>query len=72
LSNWQACRLTSTHLSTQNQNLGALDDGILEEKVMRLIEKKSLLGAKRVVASLIAASLALIISTAFASAFPLS
>src|SRR5262245_35304424 len=54
------------------QNLGALDAVILEERVMRLIEKKSLFSAKRAAVSLIAASLVLTISAVFASAFSLS
>jgi hypothetical protein len=54
------------------QTLGALDADILEERVMRLIEKKSLFIAKRIVVSLIPASLVLIISAALASAFSLS
>jgi hypothetical protein len=48
------------------------DADILEERVMRLIEKKSLFSAKRGAVSLIAASLVLTISAALASAFSLS
>jgi hypothetical protein len=48
-----------------------LDADILEERVMNVIEKKSLFSAKRAV-SLIAASLVLTISAALASAFSLS
>ncbi len=55
-----------------NQNLGVLDADILEERVMRLIEKKPRLVAKRAGALLTAASLALTLTGAAASALSLS
>jgi hypothetical protein len=58
--------------STHYLNLGALDADILEERVMRLIEKKSLFSAKRAAVSLIAASLVLTMSATLATAFSLS
>jgi len=55
-----------------NQNLGALGADNLEERVMRLIEKKPLHSAKRAGALLIATSLGLILSGVAALAFSLS
>jgi beta-lactamase regulating signal transducer with metallopeptidase domain len=62
----------SRPIHSYNQPLGVLDADILEERVMRLIEKKPRLSAKRAAALLIAASLTLTISAAAASAFSLS
>jgi hypothetical protein len=58
-------------IHNDNQNLGILNTDILEERVMRLIEKKNRFSAKRSAVSLIAASLVLTISAAFASSFAL-
>src|SRR5262245_27298207 len=55
-----------------NQNLSALGADNLEERVMRLIEKKPRHSAKRAAALLIIASSALILSGVAASAFSLS
>jgi beta-lactamase regulating signal transducer with metallopeptidase domain len=55
-----------------NQHVGALDADNLEERVMRLIERKPRHSAKRAVALLITASLALILSGVVAAAFSLS
>ncbi|MBO0862581.1 MAG: M56 family metallopeptidase [Chloracidobacterium sp.] len=54
-----------------NQNMGALDADNLEERVMRLIDKKPRHSAKRAVILLIAATLALTLSGIAASAFSL-
>jgi hypothetical protein len=62
----------SRPIHSYNQPLGVLDADILEERVMRLIEKKPRLSAKRAAALLIAASFALTISGVAASAFSLS
>lgn len=63
---------SNSPIHNYNQNLGVLDADIREERVMRLIEKKNLFSAKSAAVSVIAASLALIMSAALASAFPLS
>jgi BlaR1 peptidase M56 len=55
-----------------DHNLGVLDADNLEERVMKLIENKPRLGAKRNAALLIAVSLILTISAATASSFSLS
>jgi len=62
----------SRPIHSYNQPLGALDADILEERVMRLIEEKPRLSAKRAAGLLIAASLALALSGVVASAFSLS
>ena len=59
-------------IHSYNQNIGALDADNLEERVVRLIEKKPRHSAKLSAASLIAASLSLILSGVMASAFSLS
>jgi hypothetical protein len=55
-----------------DQNIGVLDADNLEERVMKLIEKKPRHSVKRAAISLIAASLGLILSGVAASAFSLS
>jgi hypothetical protein len=55
-----------------NKNLGVLDAGNLEGRVMRPIEKKNRFSARRVTVSLITASLVLAVSAAFDSALALS